>query len=147
MSGKGEIYSEMYADNYIRPRVTPILLVVLLLILGFLAFLANITIFEPLLLRSLGFCVLSISVIFFAFELLHRLWAVRTRRSKDGTKVTNFYLGWGREVERTEFADGRPSIYSTSGGGTCIDPRELVKSPQFRRIADDLKVAHGMTNR
>lgn len=135
MSEKGEIY----ADNYIKPRVIPILLVVLLLVFLFWMLLANL--FEPQLGRS-GFCVLLVTLLFFVSELLHRLWPVRTYcDSKDGTKITNFYLGWWGEVERTEFTDGQPSIYTTFGGRTYVDPREMVKSPRFKKQMEELELS------
>ncbi len=133
MSEKGEIY----ADNYVKPRVIPILLVVLLLVLGLWAFIANLAIFE-LGLRFYGLCVFVLTFIFFVTELLRRLWPVRARRLKDGNKVTRFYLGWWGEVERTEYPDGNCSTYSTSDGAIYIDPRELVKTPQFNKAIIDL---------
>lgn len=146
MSKKGK-RAEVYADNYVKPRVIPILLVVLLLIslliLEFWAFTANHTIFEPWL-RGLSFCVLMVALMLFVPELLHRLWPVRTRHLKDRTRI-NFYLGWRREVERTEFADGRCPIYSTSDGETYYDPRELAERPEVKRAEEDFKSGHGIT--
>jgi hypothetical protein len=123
---------EMYADNYVKPRVVPVLIVVLLFGLGLWALMINPAIFGPSPSSFLSFCFLLAGFFYSVFELLYRLWPVHTYRRKDGTKITTFYLGWwGGSVERTEFADGRPSVYYTDGGRIYTDLRELVKSSQF----------------
>ena len=132
------MFNNMYADNYIKPRVIPILLIVLLLALGFWATIANRAIFEPRL-YGLSFCWFVITLLLFVQDLFNRLWPVRTHRLKDGRKVTIFYLGWWKEVERTEFADGHHSIYVTSDGETYLDPRELIRNPRFKEQLEKLE--------